>query len=216
MTKIILAEDHNVVRNGIKILLEKEADFEIAFEAANGRQVVEQVKAGLKADVVLTDMNMPVLNGLELLDELKRIDPQICVIILSMLDNESYVIQAFKAGARAYLLKSVSEDELVFAIRHVAAGYRYICSELSVALLGLVSDFSAKTSPELNSAISFSAKELEVLNLIAEGFTNNQIADKLFMSRRTVEGYRQGLLEKTATNNTATLIRYAMRNFIIN
>src|SRR5206468_6209856 len=131
MIKIILAEDHNIVRNGIKNLLEKEEQFSIIGEALNGKEVLELLDKGLAPDIVLADMNMPMMTGIELAEQLTNLSSPAKVILLTMLDHEKYVIKAFKAGALGYLLKNVSANELIFAIKHVCTDGRYVCSELA-------------------------------------------------------------------------------------
>lgn len=217
MINVLLAEDHNVVRNGIKSLLEKEKNLDVIADATNGRQALNLLDKIASVDIILADINMPELNGIELVLEIKNKFPKIKVIILSMLDHEKYILEAFKAGASGYILKSVTADELIFAINHVCNNNdRYICSELSLRMLDkLLHKPEVKISAELVE-IELSKRELEVLALIAEGFTNHEIADKLFTSKRTVEGHRQNLIDKTSTRNTAALIRYAIVNGLIN
>lgn len=215
MIKVLLAEDHNIVRNGIRSLLDKQPDIEVVAEAMDGLEVIQKLDEGVKADIVLTDINMPQLNGLALIERVKDKNPEVKVMILSMLDHENYVIKAVSSGACGYLLKSVSEDEMMFAIRHVTEGNLYICSELTSKLLNKLSTLPDENSEGNKIAIDLSKREIEILLLIAEGLTNNEIAEKLFTSRRTVEGHRQNLLEKTGARNTATLIRFAARNGLI-
>ncbi|MBC8053302.1 MAG: response regulator transcription factor [Sphingobacteriaceae bacterium] len=217
MIKVLLAEDHTIVRNGIRSLLDKQTDIQVVAEATNGLEVLKKLKEGIQADLVLTDINMTQLNGIALIEEVKKISPGTKVLILSMLDQDSYIIQAVNSGVNGYLLKNISEDEMMFAIRHVIAGNLYICSELIEKLLPkfLSIDLQAAKT-ESKNAVNLSRRELEILLLIAEGFTNNEIAEKLFTSRRTVEGHRLNLLEKTCTKNTATLIRFAVINGLIN
>ncbi|WP_207425524.1 response regulator transcription factor [Pedobacter sp. SYSU D00535] len=211
MIKVFLAEDHNIVRNGIKSLIEKENEIVVVDEAVNGIEAIQKLANGVDAQILLTDLNMNGLNGLGLLEEIKRNNPQLKVLFLSMVDNEQYLLEAMRAGAAGYLLKNISRDELLFAIKHVAAGSKYICSEMSVKLLNK----AAFSAPNTGSGIELSRREKEVLLLIAEGFTNNEIAEKLFTSRRTVEGHRQNLLEKTGTRNTAALIRFAVQSGLV-
>ena len=215
MIKVLLAEDHNIVRNGIRSLLDKQADINVVGEATNGLEVLHIVDKGVKPDVVLTDINMPNLNGLALIEQLRQRLPDVKVLILSMLDHENYVMQAVGAGASGFLLKNVGEEEMMFAIRHVSAGNLYVCSELMSKFIAKVSSIPQEDDNEIKVAIDLSRREIEILLLIAEGLTNNEIAEKLFTSRRTVEGHRQNLLEKTGARNTATLIRFAVRNGII-
>src|SRR5690606_34249411 len=125
-------------------------------------------------------------------------------------DNEKYVAQAFAAGASGYLLKNVSADELLFSLKHVNVGGKYLCSELSLRLLDKLL-YPGANHPDLNpDAVEFSMREIEILNLLVEGFTNHEIADKLFISKRTVEGHRQNMIVKAKVRNTAGLIRYAV------
>jgi DNA-binding NarL/FixJ family response regulator len=213
---IILAEDHNIVRNGIRSLLEKEDDFNISGEAVNGRQVLELLDKGKKADIVLADMNMPEMGGMELTEHIKKSYPDSKVIILSALDHEKYVIKAFQANASGYMLKSVSAEELVFSIKHVCAGNQYICSELTTKFLKRLLTIPDPASLQPIHDIELSAKEIEVLGLITEGYTNQEISDKIFASKRTIESLRQNLIDKTGSRNTAALVRYAIVNGIVN
>ncbi|RYE33597.1 MAG: response regulator transcription factor, partial [Sphingobacteriaceae bacterium] len=142
--------------------------------------------------------------------------PLVKVIILSMIDHEKYILKAFRAGAYAYILKNVTADELIFAIKHVhSSNERYICSELAIRLLDKLLQRPEQIDIRISPEIELSKREVEVLNLIAEGFTNQEIADKLFTSKRTVEGHRQNLIEKTNSRNTAALIRYAITTSLI-
>ncbi|PWG78395.1 response regulator [Pararcticibacter amylolyticus] len=215
MIRIVLAEDHNIVRNGIRSLLEDQPWIEIVAEAINGHQVMEKIAEGLNPDVILADINMPELDGLSLTEKLKTFMPQIKVLILSMLDHEKYVVKAINAGAAGYLLKSISKEELLFAIQHTAAGNKYICSDLSMKMLARLPVHSSSFDSDQTSSAQLSKREKEVLALIAEGYTNSEISDMLFTSRRTVEGHRQKLIEKTGARNTAALIKYAVKSGII-
>lgn len=217
MIKIILAEDHNIVRNGIKSLLDKEPDIEVIAEATNGQQALDFLqKPGFKADLVLTDINMPGLSGMELIGKLHEEHPEVKSIVLSMLDHERYMLQAFKAGASGYILKNVSASELTFAIRHICNNNdRYVCIELTLRMLDRLIHMPEPQIPDHLPEIDLSKREVEVLSLIAEGYTNSEIAEKLFTSKRTVEGHRQNLIDKTGARNTAALIRFAIQNSII-
>jgi len=216
MIRIILAEDHNIVRNGIRNLLEKEKDLKIVGEAFNGQEVLDLIAQGISADIVLADINMPVMNGIEMSSQILAKSPKTKIVILSMLDHERYVIQAFQAGVSGYLLKNISADELVFAIRHIHIDGRYICSELALRFLDRLIAQPDRRQHETETGVEFSAREIEVLMLIADGLTNQEIADRLFTSKRTAEGYRQTLIEKTRARNTAALIRYAIQHGLIN
>ena len=134
-----------------------------------------------------------------------------------MLDKESFAVKAFKAGASGYLLKTITPDEMIFAIGHIHRYDRYVCTELSLRFLDRLIALPAITDHAFDDTdLKFSHRDLEVLELVADGFTNEQIAEKLFTSKRTAEAYRKALLEKTGTSNTAALIRFAMRNKLIN
>jgi DNA-binding NarL/FixJ family response regulator len=217
MIKIFLADDHNIVRNGIKSLLDKEPDMEIVGEATDGKQVLDVLSSVTPLpDVVITDVNMPVMNGMELTAKISELYPKVKIVVLSMLDHERYIVQAFKAGASGYVLKNVSADELTFSIRHVCNyNERFLCMELTTRLLDKLIDTQEPVSSQ-QVQLDLSKRETEILILIAEGFTNQEIAEKLFTSKRTVEGHRQNLLEKTGARNTAALIRFAIVNNIIN
>ncbi|MGZ3871271.1 MAG: response regulator [Mucilaginibacter sp.] len=212
MIKILLAEDHNIVRTGIRSLLEQEPDMQVIFEAVSGQQVLDYLKNGEAPDLVLTDMNMPGVNGMELIKALKEEYP---VLVLSMLDHENYVIETMRQGAKGYLLKNAGKNEVLFAVRQVAAGGAYICAEISLKLLDVLAQIQGAAANEAASRLELSERETEVLNLIAEGFTSKEIATKLFSSRRTIEGHRLSLMDKTGSKNTATLIKYAVQHRLI-
>lgn len=215
MIDIILVEDHKIVRNGVKSLLEKEPKFKIVGEAVSGNDVLNILNSGIKADIILADINMPGLSGLELIAELKKAGHNAKIVMLTMLDHERYVAKAFKAGASGYLLKNTSPDELIFAIKHIYADGNYLFSELAMRLLDRLSHGRDIMILDNRSDVDFSKRETEVLTLIAEGFTNQEIADKLFTSKRTIEGHRQSMIDKTGTRNTAALIRFALLNGVI-
>jgi len=215
MINILLAEDHKIVRDGLKFILEKEPDFNIVAEVNNGNEVMEVFNTGLAVDIVLSDMNMPGMGGQEITHWIKANHPQVRVIILTALDNEEYIISTFKSGACGYLLKNISADELHFAIRHVAAKNQYICSELTMRFVNRLVTMPDQLSTEMQAGLEFSSRELEILTLLAEGYTNQEIADKLFTSKRTVEGHRQNLIDKTGVRNTAALIKFAVINAIV-
>lgn len=211
--RVFLVEDHNLVRNGIRTLLERQPDIEIVEEAQSVNETLEKLRSGIDADIILSDINMKELSGLDLINMIKQEFPKIRIVMLTMLDHENYVKQAIAAGASGYLLKNIDVEQMLFAVRHVSTGGRYICSEVVFEMLKKQLHSPVESAP--SKVADLSQREEEVLHLIAEGFTNQEIADKLFTSRRTVEGHRQNLLEKTGTKNTATLIRYAIRNGVI-
>lgn len=213
MVKLVLVDDHTLIRDGLKSLLKSERSIQIIGEAENGEQLLKLLEQ-VTPDVVMLDLNMPVMDGFETLQHLQRKHPQIKVLILTMLNQNSYVQRVRDAGANGFVLKSAGKEELVHAIKTVANDNAYICSEVALNLLnrGNTADSNGNTPgdvPEL------SKREMEVLRLIAEGYTNAEIADKLFASKRTIESHRQHLIEKTKARNTATLIKFALQQGLI-
>ncbi len=215
--KILLVEDHMVVRNGIKLLLESQADFVVIGEASDGNEALQLLSNGLSPDIILTDISMDHMDGMELLRVIKVKYPSIKVVILSMLNQIHYVVEGFEQGLSGYLLKNVGYNELLFGLNHVANGGRYMSEEISMALLDHVvsgqnyTDLSNHQQP----AFDISEREMEVLKLIADGFTNVEIADKIFLSKRTIEGHRQSLIEKMNVKNTAELVKVAFQSGIL-
>ncbi|MDY0907473.1 response regulator transcription factor [Pedobacter sp. CFBP9032] len=216
MLKIILAEDHIIVRNGIKLILDSQPGVQVIGEADNGKEVLDLIASGTIPDIVLTDINMPEMDGITLIRELKKKWPEVKTIVLSMLDNEKYVAQAFLEGSRGYLMKNVNEDEMMFALKIVHSGTKYLCCELSQSLLDRLLNSVAAQTEQTQMQIELSMREIEILHLIAEGYTNQEMADKIFLSKRTVEGHRQSLIDKTGSKNTAALIRFAVTNGYLN
>jgi len=218
MIKILLVEDHMVVRNGIKLLLESQDGFEVVGEASNGKEALQFLNSNLVPDIVLTDISMEEMDGIELLHELNKQYPSIKVVILSMLNQINYVIEAFESGLAGYLVKNVGYSELLFGLNHIANGGRYMSEEIAMILLDQVRSGQsyAQVSGELQTDFDISDRELEVLKLIAEGYTNIEIADKIFLSKRTVEGHRQNLIDKAGVKNTAHLVKFAFERGILN
>lgn len=209
--KVFLVEDHEIVRQGIKALLEGESDVVVTGEASNGIEMLKKLES-VQPDVLLMDMNMPEMSGEECTTEVKKKHPGVKVLILSMHDHESYLVDMIYAGADGYILKNSSREELLFAIRKVANDGVYISSEFA---LNMLAKLKRDTRKQASPAVILSDREMDVLVLIAEGHTNAEIADKLFTSVRTIETRRKNLLDKTGTTNTATLIRYAVLNGLV-
>jgi DNA-binding NarL/FixJ family response regulator len=214
--RIILADDHHVVRCGVKQLLEKEPDFKIVGEAENGQQVLDMLEKGLQADVLLTDFSMPIMNGIELARTVTANHGHVNMGLLTIQEEECYIQQAFQAGIKSYLFKTADPDELIYAVRQVAKGKSYLCSGLSHQLISRITQWAKKSTADNTADVDFSSRELDVLRLIADGFTNEEAADKLFTSRRTVEGHRQSMIDKTGCRNSLALVRYAVQRGIIN
>ncbi|AYA38506.1 DNA-binding response regulator [Hymenobacter oligotrophus] len=214
MIRLILADDHAIIRDGIKALLADVPDFDVVGLVGNGQELLERL-ADTPADVVLMDLNMPVMSGFDALPVLRERFPEVRVLVLSMLDHEKYVHQVLEAGAMGYVLKNAGKDEIVYAIRTVAAGRPFLCTELGIGVLHKLVQNPSSSAPAGKKATDLSNRETEVLRLIAEGMTNAEIADKLFTSKRTIETHRQNIIEKTNAKNTAALIKYAMENGLL-
>jgi len=213
MIKILLADDHSIVRNGIKKLLEKEKNIEIIGEARNATEVLT-LSLSITPDIILADMNMAGMSGIDLAEKLKAETSSIKVVLLTMHDNQQFINSAFRAGAAAYLFKNINANELLFAIQQVYSGKRYLSAELSLRLLDQVIR-EASANSENDDKVEFSSRELAILKLIAEGHTNQEIADMLFTSKRTVEGHRQAMIDRARVRNTAALIRFAMQRGLL-
>lgn len=213
--KVLIADDHAIVRNGLISILEKESKIEVIGQASSGVEILSLLNDGKIPDVILTDVLMPEMDGFELTTQVKLNYPDIKVLILTTIDQEKEVIKSFNAGADGYLLKNVSIAEVIFAIEQLQQGYKHICTAIGIKLLNLFKGKFLNDSKDLKANIQISKREIEILNLIAEGFTNSEIADKLYTSKRTIEGNRQSLLDKTGKRNTAALINFVVRNGII-
>ena len=215
MINVILAEDHVIVRKAVKALFEKERDIEIVGEAENCNELFELVKT-VEADIILTEIAMPGLIPVDFISLLKSKYPKIKIAFLSMHDNEKDIVSAMTAGAKGFLSKSVDISELLFALRHISNDGEYICSNSTNTLLKKIKQIPEVAPIALDSNLQFSIREVEILNLMGQGLTNHEIADKLFTSQRTVESHRQALLNKTGSRNTAALIKFSMTHNIIN
>ena len=212
MINIILADDHNIIRASLKALIEKYEGIKVIAEVSDGLAVLDLLEKGIKADIVLSDIVMPKLDGIALTSTIKAKGYDVKVVVLSILDDEKYASNAFISGAFAYLSKDIEEDELLFCLQHVMKGKRYLSSNLCISILERFNNQLNMLAQNMSNDINFSEREINVLKLIAEGLTNQEIADKLYLSRRTVESQREALISKTGTKNSASLVRFAMRN----
>jgi DNA-binding NarL/FixJ family response regulator len=210
---ILLADDHKMLREGLRVLLDSQPGMRVVGEAANGKEVVD--KAGeLKPDVVVMDLSMPGLNGLQATELLRSRQPAIKVVVLTAHEDESYLTQLCKAGAAGYVLKRSAGDQLVQAIRMAARGQVYLEPALAgKALARLMTGPSA--SPETTQA-QLSEREKEVLSLIAWGYSNKEAADKLKVSVKTVETYRVRIADKLGLRSRTELVKYALRQGWLN
>jgi DNA-binding NarL/FixJ family response regulator len=208
MIRILLADDHALVRHGFRMILAAQPDMEIAGEAGNGREAVELAQK-LKPDVVVMDVTMPELNGIEATRRLIELSPRSRVLALSMHKDNVYVREILRAGARGYLLKDSADADLIAAVRAVAKGEGYLSPGVSDAVL---SDYRRHVTDPLDLLTS---REREVLQMIAEGKTNKEIATTLTLSVYTVEAHRGRLMEKLNLHSTGELVRFAVRSGLI-
>ena len=206
MIRLFIVDDHAILRDGLRMLFQQEASLQVVGEAESGEQLLAQLPT-TPCDVVLLDLHMPGLDGLATTQQLHAQFPDVRVLVLSMVDNERSIGQVMAAGAHGYVLKNAGSDEIIVAVRAVAAGKRFLCSELGLAMLDKV--LAGEPEPTAKPTKSLSAREQEILLLVAEGLTTVQIADKLYTSPRTVETHRQNIMEKTGVKNTAALMKFA-------
>lgn len=206
---ILLADDHQLVRKGFRALLE-ELDFvEIAGEAANGQELIGLLRRGVKADLVLLDCEMPVLDGLETLALIKRDFFGLKVVLLTMLQNRELIQNAVAGGADGFLFKNASLEELREAVQRVAKGEKYFSSAVTLTLLQLA------PAPGHSALQELTAREIEILKLVAQGFSSTEIGAQLYISPRTVDTHRNNLIQKLEVNGIAGLVQFALRHKLI-
>ena len=206
--RVLLADDHTVVRQGFRLILAAQPDMEILGEAGNGREAVEMAER-LEPDIVVMDVAMPELNGIEATRRLAKSAPRVRVLALSMHKDSVYVREILRSGARGYLLKDAVDSDLLAAVRAVAAGQGYLSPGVSEAVL---SDYRRHVTDPLDL---LSSREREVLQMIAEGKTNKEIASTLSLSVYTVDAHRGRIMEKLNLHSMGELVRFAMRNGLI-
>ena len=210
MIRILVADDHTIVREGLKQILAKHSDLQVAGEAANGNDVLHLVRDN-KWDVLVTDMSMPGRNGLELIKLVKQAQPALPVLVLSMYDEDQYAVRAIRAGASGYLNKESASEQLVSAIRTVAAGGVYASAAVTQALFSTLRNNRGAQPHE-----QLSDRELQVLQMIAAGKSITEIAELLSLSPKTVSTHKSRMLEKMNMSNQAELIRYAIEHRLTN
>lgn len=211
-TSIVLADDHRIVREGLCVLLKAEADFNVIGAAGDGLEALEMIKK-LQPDVVVLDLMMRGLNGLEVARQVSKQMPQTRIVILSMHDDEGFVLEALANGVSAYVLKDAGSSDLIQAVREVAAGHRYLSPPLSDRAIEAYQQVASTGT--LDKYDTLTTREREVLQLTVEGHTNSEIATRLGISVRTAETHRSRLMHKLGSHTQADLIRYAIRRGII-
>jgi DNA-binding NarL/FixJ family response regulator len=211
-TRVLLADDHAVVRSGLRAVLEAESDIEVVAEAADGREAVEKALAD-DVDLAILDVSMPRLTGLQAAAELLRRRPSIRVLILSVHDSEQYFFEALKAGASGYVLKTAANRDLIEACRASMRGEPFL---YPAAVTALIRDYLERTRRgETAPQDPLTPRELQVVKLIAEGYTSDEIAAALVISRKTVDRHRANILDKLGMRNGAELTRYAIRRGLV-
>ena len=210
--KIVIADDHEIFRDGLKLMLQRQTDIIVAGEAADGKELIELVKHTLP-DVIITDVKMPQLDGVAATKYLTEHYPSIGIIALTMFDEEDLIVDMLEAGAKGYLLKNADKTEIIEAVHTVANNEPHYCRLTSQKLAGMVAKskfnwYLKKEKPEFNE------REQEIIRYICEGLTNKEIGEKIFLSVRTVEGLRLKIIEKMNVKNTAGIIVYAIREHL--
>lgn len=212
MNSVILADDHPIVRRGVRAVIEAEPGFQVIAEAGDGLEAVRLTEVHSPA-ILIVDLMMPSLTGLEASRQVRQKSPNTRIIILSMHATESYVLSALRNGAHAYVLKDNAAEELITAIREVLAGRRFLSKQLSERAIESYIEKAEATA--VDSYDSLTSREREVLKMAAEGLTNHEIADRLFISHRTAETHRANLMKKLHLANHTELIRYAIRHGLV-
>ena len=212
MINIILADDHQVVRKGLKALLASEPEFSVIGEANDGLEAL-QLAERVQPDVLVLDLMMAGINGLEVTRQLSKKFPKIAIVILSMHSNEAYVQESLRSGAKAYILKESPPEELIHAVKEVHAGRRYLSNPLTERAINAYT--SNAEGKKVDPYDQLTTREREVLQLTAQGLTNTEISARLFISPRTVETHRTNLMRKLELHNHAQLIQFAIQRDII-
>jgi len=210
LIKVLLADDHSIVRAGLRRIVEESGEMEVVAEASDGKEAIQLVRKAAP-DVAVIDISMPGVDGLEVLSQLQAYDPKLPVLILTMHEEGQYVVRAIEAGAMGYITKQSAPEQLVKAIRKVYSGHRYLTDEAAEALALRI----AKGGEEQSPLDSLSMRELQVLRRLALGHTNREIASAYHISIKTVDTYRSRLLKKLDLRNNADLSRFAIQNRLI-
>lgn len=211
--KIIIADDHEIFRDGFKLMLSKQMDITLIGEAADGRELVELVKEKLP-DLIITDIKMPIMDGIEAAKKVAALYPDMGIIGLSMFDEDDLIIDMLEAGAKGYLLKNANKEQILEAIKTVYNGDPYYCKTTSHKLTQMIA--KSRFNPyKKKETIDFTEREMEIINLVCHELTNQEIADKLFLSIRTIEGNRFKIMEKMNVKNPVGLVVYALKHGLV-
>ena len=210
---ILLADDHTILRAGLRMMLNAQPDFEVVGEAQDGRQAIQEAQR-LQPDVILMDITMPDMNGIEATRQIKKLLPETKVLILTMHEHDEYVFQALRAGASGYMLKEAADTDLISALRVIQNGQFYLSPTAQSVMVG---DYlqRVRTGEEKDSYSSLTEREREILKLVAEGYTNNKIAERLIISTKTVDTHITHVMDKLNLHSRAELVKYAMRRGLL-
>jgi two-component system, NarL family, response regulator DegU len=209
--KIAIADDHALFRRGMASLLKTVDDFEVVMEASNGKELIDLIPT-FNPDLIIMDLKMPIMDGMQATEHIKQIWPNIKVIVISMLDEDQFVYKLMELGANGYLLKDTDTEEVELAIRTVMKEDYYYGPFLNKIMHRRFLDKSRKKEASLNNKIHFTERELEIIQLVCEGLTTAQIADKVCLSARTIDGHRNAIMDKLGVKNTAGVVVYAVKN----
>lgn len=213
MIRIIISDDHKIIRDGIKALLRDIKEFHIAGEAENGLKTIDQIDL-LKPDVILMDISMPGMSGIECTLKIKSTHPEIKILVLSMSKEEEHIRKMLEAGASGYILKNTGKEELIKAIKAVSEGNYYFSNDVTESLMKEIL-FPSHSDINKTTKVELTERETEILSLISMEYTNSEIAEKLFLSIRTIDAHRRNILGKTGCRNTAGLVRFGIENGLI-
>lgn len=214
MIRIIIADDHTIVRSGISMMINDQEGMEVVGEAEDGNEVIKKALK-LKPDIVIMDLNMPPgKNGLLATKQLKELAPEIQIIVLTMHDDNEYIFRVLQAGASGYILKSADDMELIEAIRSVHRGEAYLYPKATKVLIESYFNYSEKDNLH-NNLSKLTGREEETLSLLAKGYTNREIAEKLFLSVKTIESYRSKIMEKLNLKTRPDLVKFALKNGLL-
>jgi DNA-binding NarL/FixJ family response regulator len=211
--RLLIADDHQIFLDGLALMLSKEPGFKVEGQATNGVQLMELIQE-YQPEVVLTDIKMPELNGIGVAHQVRTKFPDVKVIALSMYDQEDQIVEMLEAGAKGYLLKNADKSEIIEAIYAVLSGEVYYCKNTSKRLVSMIarSNFNPYKQKE---HVQFNEREIEIIKFICQELTAKEMGEKLFISKRTVEGYRTRILEKMQVRNTAGVVLYALKHHLI-
>jgi DNA-binding NarL/FixJ family response regulator len=211
--RIVIADDHEIFRDGFKVLLKKQKDLELVGEAENGKDLLDVVAVQLP-DIVITDIRMPIMDGIEACKKIRKKYPSIQVIALSMFNDENLIVDMLEAGARGYLLKNTTRHELLAATKAVSEGSAYYSADTSGKLTRMIAE--SRFNPYRNEPIKqFTSRELQIIRLMCRQLTNGEMAKELALSIRTIESHREKIQEKTGARNSIGIVIYAIKNGLV-